>query len=288
MEHLPPLFFTRNRNRRDRIGVDSKRSGSKNLRRTSPSVPPPRACPELVEGLASKERTRTWGTGLLSVSPSTLKMRLRGSSELMTEHKIGLMIGEYRAFIERIAWYSVGVVNLLADVDRQSKTMADVIGTGTACMWEGHNLILTAEHVIDKAEPRNLAFLLRVDDAINWEGMGRPEEVVPRVSLPVEGIVRCKEHDLAAIVLRADDLASFRMQFCELPKQALKESNAQTRRVSHSSSAIRRIEYFLSQRPVLRMLWLTITRSDRPYSQGQSQSLHRKDCHPSTTQSAMC
>ena len=140
----------------------------------------------------------------------------------MTEHKIGLMIGEYRAFIERIAWYSVGVVNLLADVDRQSKTMADVIGTGTACMWEGHNLILTAEHVIDKAEPRNLAFLLRVDDAINWEGMGRPEEVVPRVSLPVEGIVRCKEHDLAAIVLRADDLASFRMQFCELPKQLSK------------------------------------------------------------------
>ena len=34
--------------------MDSKRSGSKNLPRTSPSVPPPRACPELVEGLASK------------------------------------------------------------------------------------------------------------------------------------------------------------------------------------------------------------------------------------------
>jgi len=39
------------------------------------------------------------------------------------------------------------------------------------------------------------------------------------VTLPVESIVRCKEHDLAAIVLRANDLASFRMQFCELPKQ---------------------------------------------------------------------
>lgn len=61
MEQLSPLFFTRNRNRRDRIGVDSNRAGSKTLRRTSPSVLLPRTCSELVEGLASKERTRTWG-----------------------------------------------------------------------------------------------------------------------------------------------------------------------------------------------------------------------------------
>jgi hypothetical protein len=137
----------------------------------------------------------------------------------MTEHKIGQMMVENRAFIERIAWYSVGVINLLADVDHQNRTMADGLGTGTACAWEGHRLILTAKHVVDKAEPGDLAFLLRVDDALNWEGMGKPEEVVPRVSLPVESIVRCKEHDLAALVLRANGLAGFRMQFCELPKQ---------------------------------------------------------------------
>jgi hypothetical protein len=137
----------------------------------------------------------------------------------MTEHKIGLMIGEYRAFIERIAWCSMGVINLFADIDRQNKTAADGLGTGTACTWKGHRLILTAEHVLAKAEPANLAFLLRVDDAISWEETGRPEEVVPRVSLPVERIVRCKEHDLAAIVLRAHDLSGFRMRFCELPKQ---------------------------------------------------------------------
>jgi len=140
----------------------------------------------------------------------------------MTEHKIGLMMGENKAFIERIAWYSVGVVNLLADVDHRKKTMADGLGTGTACTWKGHSLILTAEHVVAKAEPDKLAFLLRVDDAINWEGTGKPEEVVPRVSLPVERIVRCKEHDLAAIVLRADDLTGFRMQFCGLPNHLAK------------------------------------------------------------------
>ena len=131
-----------------------------------------------------------------------------------TEHKIGLMMGENKAFIERIAWYSVGIVNLLVDVDYQKKAKADGLGTGTACMWKDHRLILTAEHVVADAEPRDLAFLLRVDEAINWEGSGKPEQVQARVSLPVERIVRWKEHDLAAIVLRGSDR---RMQFSELP-----------------------------------------------------------------------
>ena len=143
-----------------------------------------------------------------------------------TEHRIGLMMVENRAFIERIAWYTVGIVNLLVDVDYQKKTMADGLGTGTACTWKGHNLILTAEHVIAKAEANNLAFLLRVDEAINWEGMGKPEKVVERVSLPVERIVRCMEHDLAAIVLRTKELTPFRMQFCELPGHLSKRRTA--------------------------------------------------------------
>jgi hypothetical protein len=147
-------------------------------------------------------------------------LSIRGHWETsMTEHKIGLMMGENKAFIERIAWYTVGVVNLLADINHQEKTMADGLGTGTACTWKGHSLILTAEHVVAGAEPDSLAFLLRVDDAINWEGMGKPEEVVSRVFLPVEKIVRCKKRDLAAIVLRTKDLTGFGLQFCELPKQ---------------------------------------------------------------------
>jgi len=143
-----------------------------------------------------------------------------------TEHKIGLMMVENRAFIERIAWYTVGIVNLLIDVDYQKKRMADGLGTGTACTWKGHSLILTAEHVIAKAEPKDLAFLLRVDEAINWEGMGKPEKVVERVSLPVERIVRCMEHDLAAIVLRTEELTPFHMQFCELPEHLSKRRTA--------------------------------------------------------------
>jgi hypothetical protein len=143
-----------------------------------------------------------------------------------TEHKIGLMMVENRAFIERIAWYTVGIVNVLVDVDYQKRTMADGLGTGTACTWKGHRLILTAEHVIANAQPKDLAFLLRVDEAIKWEGSGEPEKVVERVSLPVERIVRCMEHDLAAIVLRTEELTPFHMQFCELPEHLSKRRTA--------------------------------------------------------------
>ena len=64
--------------------------------------------------------------------------------------------------------------------------------------------------------------MLRVDDAINWEGTGQPEKVVQRVSLPVDRILCCTEHDLAAIVLRSEELAGYRMQFCQLPGELLR------------------------------------------------------------------
>lgn len=140
----------------------------------------------------------------------------------MTEHKIGLLLTENRAFIERIAWYSVGVVNVLAGVDHQRRLKADEIGTGTACTWKGYHIILTADHVIANAKPSDLTFLLRVDDAIKWEGTGQREKVQARVTLPVEDIVHCKEKDLAAIVLRTKELSGFKMQFCELPKSLAK------------------------------------------------------------------
>jgi len=140
----------------------------------------------------------------------------------VTEHPKGEMDVKFKAFIERITWYSLGIVNIRADVNHQEKVMADAIGSGTACMWKGHRLILTAEHVVGDAEPDDLAFLLRVDDALNWEGIGKPEKVVPRVKLPIEAIVRDKKDDLAAIVLSSQLLVSSRIQFCELPKQLMK------------------------------------------------------------------
>jgi hypothetical protein len=61
----------------------------------------------------------------------------------VTEHKIGLMMVENRAFIERIAWYTSGIVNLLVDVDYQKKTIADGLGTGSACLHRRPNTAIT-------------------------------------------------------------------------------------------------------------------------------------------------
>jgi hypothetical protein len=140
----------------------------------------------------------------------------------MTDHEIGLLLTENRAFVERIAWYSVGLVHLLAETDHQKRVTSDVLGTGTLCRWKDYRIVLTANHVVAKAKPSELAFLLRVDDALKWEGTGQDEEVISRVTLPVEDIVRCKEKDLAAIVLKAKELSAFKMQFCELPKSLAK------------------------------------------------------------------
>jgi len=138
------------------------------------------------------------------------------------------MIVEYRAFIERVTWYSLGIVHVSGNVNYEEQIMEDAIGSGTACTWKGHKMILTAAHVVGDAEPERLAFLLRVDDAINWEGMGKPEKVVQRVSLPIDKIIRCKEHDLAALVLRSIQLPD-RIQFCELPKQLRRSRTLRTK-----------------------------------------------------------
>jgi hypothetical protein len=42
--------------------------------------------------------------------------------------------------------------------------------------------------VVAKAKPSELAFLLRVDDALKWEGTGQNEEVISRMTLPVDDI----------------------------------------------------------------------------------------------------
>jgi hypothetical protein len=44
---------------------------------------------------------------------------------IVTEHPKGLMIGEGRAFVERIAWYSLGIVNVLANTDEENRRKAD-------------------------------------------------------------------------------------------------------------------------------------------------------------------
>jgi hypothetical protein len=131
----------------------------------------------------------------------------------MTDHKKGLTIHENRAFVERIARHAVGIIKVSATVDQEHRIIADDIGTGTACDWEGRKIILTAKHIANA--PKGLQFLFRVGEAIDWEN-GRTG-FASRVSLPIEKIVRCKDEDLAAIILKPDGLVALNVRFCEFP-----------------------------------------------------------------------
>jgi hypothetical protein len=149
--------------------------------------------------------------------------------KIASEHPKGEMDVKFKAFVERITWYSLGIIAIDADVSYEHRLRADAVGSGTACTWKGQKLILTAEHVIGDTQPDRLAFLLRVDDALNWEGMGKPAKIVQRVPLPIETIVRDKKNDLAAIVLRAELPTDSRMQFCELPRQLKRSRNLRSK-----------------------------------------------------------
>ncbi len=118
-----------------------------------------------------------------------------------------------------IAWYTVGVINISAFVDEKNRIIADDIGTGTACDWHGRKMILTAKHVLKNAQPKDLQFLLRVGNAIDWDADPRKGGVTSRVSLPVDKIIRCKGEDLAMILLKPDGLEAFNVRFCELAKR---------------------------------------------------------------------
>ncbi len=136
----------------------------------------------------------------------------------MTDHKKGLTIQENRAFVERVAWHAVCVINVSASVDQERRIIADDIGTGTAFDWAGQKIILTAKHVVNKARPKDLQFLLRVGEAIDWHSNGRTG-FASKVTLPIEKIIGCIDEDLAAIVLKPDGLEGLNVRFCEFPKQ---------------------------------------------------------------------
>ena len=149
----------------------------------------------------------------------------------MTDHKKGLTIHENRAFVEKIAWHAVGVIRVSGTVNQEHRIIADDIGTGTACDWEGQKIILTAKHIVNNA-PKGLQFLLRVGEAIDWDSSGRTG-FASKVSLPIDKIVCCKDEDLAAVVLKPDGLDALNVRFCEFPKQL-----ARTRSTKNDGSLI--------------------------------------------------
>lgn len=137
----------------------------------------------------------------------------------MEEHKIGQNIEANKAFMERIFWHMVGVVNLVrrrGEISPGRNVSWQEIGTGAACRYRNANIILTAKHVLDDAGPSDLRFLPRGTGRIEWADEPKRTRV-ERAALDVHEIIRCTWDDLAAIVLGPKMAESVNIRFCELP-----------------------------------------------------------------------
>lgn len=140
----------------------------------------------------------------------------------MRDHITGLTVEENKAFVEAIAWYVVCIVNLGAEQSVAQRTISDSIGTGTACTFQGHTIILTAEHVVADAQSEDLRFLLRVGQAIDWDSKGTPG-LATTIPLPIKQIVRCQHNDLAAIEIEQGGLEGLNIRTCQLPMKLARD-----------------------------------------------------------------
>jgi hypothetical protein len=139
----------------------------------------------------------------------------------VVENPVGHDIVLHRAFAERVVWQTVGVINCnyeRTDLPRGGTAYFQGIGTGSACCWNGRDIILTAKHVLEGAGIPDLRFLLRPSGQMDdWSSRFTPSAVSERVELAIENVVISRAHDLAAIVLNRERSDRAHLQYCELP-----------------------------------------------------------------------
>lgn len=116
----------------------------------------------------------------------------------------GLLSEKHHAFAEKVASYTAIVINR-ARVCGQSPSgenrEEESIGIGSACLWNGKKVIVTAKHVVEGACPSDLRFFIRQDGKIDWQVKPNLPPIGLRISLEVAKIVLSSSDDLAAIVL---------------------------------------------------------------------------------------
>jgi hypothetical protein len=73
----------------------------------------------------------------------------------MEVQAIGQSIEQNKAFLERLFWHMLGIVNLVHQrgIAGGRPLSWQEIGTGTACHYRGSNFILKAKHVLQEAGP---------------------------------------------------------------------------------------------------------------------------------------
>lgn len=87
---------------------------------------------------------------------------------------------------------------------------------GSACCWNGRKLILTADHVVEGAGPKDIEFCTRASSPINWGARPSTPQFVHPAKMRVDEIVRSKALDLACLLLAPDQTFGM-VEFLDLP-----------------------------------------------------------------------
>jgi len=136
------------------------------------------------------------------------------------EHPIALNSELHHAFSERAAWHTAVVISgVLTEVRSETGQVfsSEGVGIGSACVWKGKKLILTAKHVVEGATPNDIRFFLRQDRPIDWNARPSRPTAERAIVLAIQEIVRCPSEDLACVVLAANE-SGRRLEFVDLPR----------------------------------------------------------------------
>src|SRR5262249_1056049 len=102
---------------------------------------------------------------------------------------------------EQIAWHTVGVVHGSGNEKWQG------IATGCAIHWNGHFLILTADHVVRDTDPKDLRFFFRApgtldraqrEEILQAKGVAT-NQLLPFGKIQIGNVIQSRKFDLAAI-----------------------------------------------------------------------------------------
>ncbi len=128
------------------------------------------------------------------------------------------MSEKHHAFAEKVASHIAVIINgvrVCGKTPTGENREEEGVGIGSAVLWNGRKLILTAKHVVEGADPLNLRFFLRQGGKIDWAVKPDRPSIGTATYLQVEDIVRCASEDLACIVLSNN--AEDRLDFAALP-----------------------------------------------------------------------
>lgn len=134
--------------------------------------------------------------------------------DFMNQHPIGTMLAGQEACQTRVWIHSVGIINTIRDVDKESRTDSETSGTACLGRWGNHHFILGAGHVLHPdAKVSDLRFFWRPygDDKYLADTDLRGEHITSGVPIrnPKARIVRCQWEDLAIIKIHPSETGQY-------------------------------------------------------------------------------